>query len=610
MKKQNSRQKCTVSLLLIWLILLNNLPVRAQDLIQVSDITGGSSVFVFRARKPAAARNFNSVPRKRSVAQRRETVKRVTKQYVTVAKVAPRRVRTKEVDPGNVPAGTNSMPPAKAAVIFAGVGEYYINKDDADNALNFFREAVGLDQKNTNAQNGLSDALALKGNQLLVAEKNDSARAFFTEAVKINPKNAAAVYGLGEVSDELDKPDEAVANYEKALSLDKSLTEIYVPLGILYYQKGEIAKADTLLTKAVAAAPNDAETQYFVGLVRYTQNRNADALAALETSIKTDPNNAEAHYYKGKTLLRLNRQSDALTEFKEAIRLKPAYYEANFDAGAANYELKNYADAVVNYKEAVRLKNDDAQAYANLGDADRQVNNFNDAENSYDLALVFNERGKKEFSNDDIAGIYSNIAYVLGSQCAINRRTNKACKTAKAIASLEKAVELSPNPSDYANLGWIYYNTGKLDIASGHPEDGKLKIEKSIAASQKSVDANPSFVEAPLLNLGTALIDTGDYKRAIDALERVTAKRSDWIFAYYALGAAYTKNGNFSKAVEPFKKAVAIDPNYVAALVGLGNAQYRSGNGKECEKIIAKLKTLSPVDAKRLEIVMMNGNKK
>ena len=520
------------------------------------------------------------------------------------------RVRTKEVAQGKVPTNIGTMPPAKAAVIFAGVGEYYLNLEDADNALNFFRESVALDQKNSSAQNGLSDALALKGNQLLVAEKPDAARAFFVEAVKINPKNAVAFFGLGEVSDELNKSDEALANYEIALGLDKDLTEIYVPLGILYYQKGEIAKADTFLTKAVAGASNDAETQYFLGLVRYAQNRNEESLTALQKAVKGDPDNAEAHYYTAKTLIRLNRQTEARAEFKEAIRLKPNYFEANFDAGALEYELKNYAEAVADYKAAVRLKNDDAQTYANLGEAYRQVNNYNDAEANYDLALLFNERGKKEFNNDDIAGIYSNIAYVLGNQCAINRRTNIGCKTAKAISSLEKAVELSPNPSDYANLGWIYYNAGKIDLAAGRAADGKLKLEKSVAASQKSIDANPSFVEAPLLNLGTALIDLGDYKNAIDPLKRVTEKRSDWVFAYYALGAAYTKNGDFGKAVEPFKKAVEIEPNYVAALVGLGNAYFRSGSGKETEKIIAKLKTISPIDAKRLEVLMMSGNKK
>ena len=37
-----------------------------------------------------------------------------------------------------------------------------------------------------------------------------------------------------------------------AIANDPELTEIYVPLGVLYYQKGEIAKADTLLTKALA----------------------------------------------------------------------------------------------------------------------------------------------------------------------------------------------------------------------------------------------------------------------------------------------------------------------------------------------------------------------
>lgn len=608
MKKQIGWQKGAVTLFLIYLMLCGSLPLRAQDLIAVSDITGGSSVFVARARKPSS-KNFTTGGHKRTVSQRAQTVKRVTRQVSEVARTAPQRVRVKTVEPAKIPANTGSMPKDKAAIVFAGVGEYYINQDDADNAVKFFREAVSLDQKNANAQNGLSDALALKGNQLLVAGKADLARALFEEAVKINPKNSGALYGLGEVLDELDKSDEAIANYEKALGFDRKLTEIYVPLGILYYQKGDIAKADDLLTKAAAAAPDDAETEYFLGLVRYAQNRNNESLTALQKALSGDQDNAEAHYYLGKVFLRLNRQTDALAEFKKASKLKSQYFEAFFDAGATAYELKDYAEAAADYKEAARYRNTDAQAFANLADAYRMTGDNNAAESNYDLALNFIARNKEGFSDDDIAAIYSNIAFVLGKQCEINRRSNQSCKWDKAIGSLEKAVKISPNPSDYANLGWAYYNAGKLDIAYGRAADGKLKLEKSRDASQKSIDANPSFIEAPLVNLGTTLIDLGDYKGAIDALKRAVAKRHDWTFAYYALGVAYAKNNDFANAVEPFRSAVNLQPNYVAALSGLGVSLIKTGNRKEAQKVIDKLKPLNPNEAKKLEAMMISMKK-
>ncbi len=606
MVKQIRWQKSAVSLFLIWLMLVGSLPMKAQDLIQVSDITGGSSVFVFHARK-SAPRNFTSQRVKRTVVQRAVTVKKVTRQYTVIAKTAPKRIRVKDVDPTKIPANANSLPPAKGAVVFAGVGEYYINQEDAENALKFFRAAAELDPKNKNAQNGLSDALTLKGNQLLVAEKPDAARAFFDEAVKINPDNGGAYYGLGEVLDELDKPDEAIGSYEKALSFNKDLTAIYVPLGILYYQKGEIAKADQLLSKADLGAPNDPETEYYVGAIRYTQNRNDEALKSLQKAVAADPSNAQAHYFLGKTLLRLNRQAEALTELKQAIRLKPDYFEADFDAGLVSFETANYPESISAYKEAARLKNTDAQTYANLGDAYRLNKDYNNAEGSYDLALNFIQRDKGTFTDDDIAAIHSNVAYVLGSQCEINQRTNRACKWDKAITNLEQSVAISPNASDYANLGWAYLSASRLDKYAGRKAEATAKLEKSRDASRKSAEMNPAFIEAPLVNLGTVLIDLADYKGAIDALKRVTEKRKDWKFAYYALGVAYRKSDDYKNAAEQFKSAVGLDQTYVPALAGLAESQFRSGDKKAAQQTIQKLKPLNANEAKKLEALMIGS---
>ncbi len=601
--------KAFVGALLIWSFAVGILPVRAQDLVAVSDITGGSSIFVFRASRKAPPRNFVSTTKaKRVKAQRVETARKVTRQFTTIAKVAPRRTRSKSVDPFNLPPSPNSMPKEEAARNLAGVGEYYMDKEDTDKALYYFREANMLDAKNKSAQFGLSEALALKGNQYLAGEKPETAKKFFDEALSFNPKNAVAYYGIGGVFDDLEKEDEALVNYEKALAMDKDLTEIYVPLGIIYYRKGEIAKADEFLSKALKISPDNPETQYFLGLVRYSQNRNEEALTALKRAAANESNSAEAHYYAGKALKRLERDDEALTEFKEAVRLKPQYFEAVFDLGSINYELGNFPESVKYFKEATRLKNDNFEAYANLGDAYRQAGSFNDAESAYNLAVTFMER-MKDYNRDDLAQIYSYAGYVVGRQCEINLKTNVPCRWSATIKNLEKAVELSPNASDYTNLGWAYYNAGKTDLTRGREAEGKPKLEQAKIALQKAIAMNPSFVEAPQLNLGVALIDLGEYSAAVDALRAVKKKRSDWSFVSYALGVAYFKNNDFKNAASEFRQAVDKDPKYIAALSGLGEAEFKGGNQKETEKVIGKLKSLNAVsEARKLETLIKLAN--
>src|SRR4051812_20222455 len=91
-------QKRCLALLIVCVILVSAVPARSQDLVPVSDLTGGSSVFVFRNTSKATPRRIvikTSVTRTKT--QRIETAKRVSKQYVTLAKVAPRRTRSETV---------------------------------------------------------------------------------------------------------------------------------------------------------------------------------------------------------------------------------------------------------------------------------------------------------------------------------------------------------------------------------------------------------------------------------------------------------------------------------------------------------------------------------
>ncbi|MGQ0543106.1 MAG: tetratricopeptide repeat protein, partial [Blastocatellia bacterium] len=372
-------QKSILAMVLTAAILVGANPTAAQDLIPVSDITGGASVFVFRSGSKAAPKRFSTKTRATlSKGQRIDSSKKVTKQYTALAKVTPRRTRTAVVNPNDprIPK-IKTMSPGDASKLFAGVGEYYMDQNDYNNAITFFRESLDLDATNKVAPSGLSEALALKGNEELAKDAFPVAKTFFDEALKYNSNNGPALFGLAEVYTEQGKENEAIGNYESALANDKDLTTIYVPLGILYYQKGEIAKADDMLTNAVAASPNDAQAQYFLGLVRLAQNQNQDALAAFQLAKTIDPKNADAFYQTGEAMIRLGKKAEAVEEYTQATVLRDRFFDAWFALGSVNYELGKYPESIAAYQKAVRLRNDNIETYINLVDAYRQIGSFN-----------------------------------------------------------------------------------------------------------------------------------------------------------------------------------------------------------------------------------------
>ena len=605
MKKIIDSIKGHLTLAVILTLLLNATPSSAQELVSVSDITGGSSVFVFRSSEKGAPKKFVSKTRAvRTKSQRIETVRKVSKQYIALAKITPRRKRTEAVDPNDERLKKiKTMSSQEASKLFAGVGEYYMNRDDFDNAIDFFRESSTMDAKNTIARNGLSEALGLKGNELLVKDSPAAARKFFEEALNYNAKNAPASFGLGEVFAALEKDDEARVNYENALSSDKDLTEIYTPLGILYYHQGQIAKADELLTKAMVISPNNPQTQYFLGLIRYSQNSNEKALTAFRKATEADPTYSEAFYQAGETNLRLNKPADAIADFTKATTLKPNYFEAWLGLGTANYELNNWAASAVAYEKSVKLKNNNWEAFDNLGDAYRQMLDYDKAESNYKLAALFIER-VPGFSKEQAADIYSKAGFMLAKQCERNMARAIRCRWEDAVTNLEKATEYSPTGLDNANLGWAYYNAARADLNAKNEAGAKAKFEKAKIALQKAAANNPKFAAGPLLNLGLVLRDTGDIAGAEDAFKKALQKEPDWGFALNELGSIYRKQKKYKEAAAQFRKAADKEEKNAVVQFNWGEAEILSGNLNDAKKAHARLKKMGRNDlAARLEAV-------
>jgi tetratricopeptide (TPR) repeat protein len=584
------------------LALVSNLLVAVgQDLVPTSSLTGGSSVFVFRSasrvvRRPAAV----AARPVRTKAQQMETAAKVRRQIESIARATPSRVKSDVVDPDRLPKNYRSLPAPQASRLFAGVGEYYVNKREYDKALEFFRDAVNLDESNAAAKAGYSEALTVKGNDLLLAGKPQQAKGFFEEALKYDQKNAAAYFGLGEVYAELDMLNEAIANYEKSLENNKDLTEIFVPLGILYYQTGEIAKADELLTKALTFSPNSSETQFFLGLIRRSQGKNEEALAAFRKARELDPERPETPYFTGELLTSLKRTAESIPEYQAAVALRPNYYEAWVGLAEALAELGRHREAIEAYKAAIKIQNDNWEVFAGLADSYRQINDFVNAETNYRLAATFYTQ-QPDFVKDTAADLYSKLGFVMGAQCDEAIRKFQPCKWPSAIRALEQAVQLANNPIDMANLGWAYYNAARMDLNQRNTAAAMPNLQKAKTALETALRSAPQARYAILQNLGAVQIDLGDFKGAIDSLKPVVDAHPDWVFSRYALGTAYFKVNNFDEAAKMFRSVVEREPANVAALSSLGYAEMRRKNGKEVRRILEILRPLSTVDAVKLE---------
>ncbi len=572
-----------------------------QGLLAISSITGGSSVFVFRNVAKVARRVTTAVKPTLSKVKRLETVVRLKKQYETTAKTTPKVNRARAVVYNTASAKTASaLPPEQGSKLFAGFGEYYLDRGEIETALERFQEAMNLDPKNVEARTGFSEALAAKGNDLLAKDKAIEAKAIFLEALKFDPNNVAANFGLAEVYADLGQTVEAIAAYEKSLAADPKLTEIYLPLGALYYQTGEIAKADDLLTKSLALSPDNAETQFFLGLVRSAQGKYEEALAGFQKAKTLDPTMADAFYYAGQMQVRLKKTADSIPDFQKATELKPQSFEAWFEMGEAYLELKNFDEAIKAYTKAKALQNNNWEVFEGLGESYREARKYVDAQANYGLAAIF-YAGVKDNNKDTLARLHSNNGFVIAQQCEIDIQKNIPCNWRSVVNSLKKAADTSNDPIDIGNLGWAYFRQGHTAFEAKDMATATPILEMAKATLEKTVALGPPASEFALQNLASAQIDLADYKGAIDTLNKLIPIRPNESFPKYALGVAYNKSGDLANAEKWLRNASDAEPNNVGYLVGLADTLITRKNGKELQKVIDRIRPLDPTMAANLD---------
>src|SRR6185369_12333476 len=97
-----------------------------------------------------------------------------------------------------------------------------------------------------------------EGIKMLDEQRYADAAVFFAKAATADPKDYAALFHLALSQSLLEKPDAAIANYEKTLTLKPDLTEAQMNLGILLSSAGHNTRAEQLLNAALEKNPNSA----------------------------------------------------------------------------------------------------------------------------------------------------------------------------------------------------------------------------------------------------------------------------------------------------------------------------------------------------------------
>jgi tetratricopeptide (TPR) repeat protein len=294
----------------------------------------------------------------------------------------------------------------------------------------------------------------------VLEETGEAGRAerLLAETVKAIPSSAAAHFHLGRIYQEGNRTEEAVREYEAAVSIGVFTggARLLRDIGSLHRFELDARRAEAAFARAAALRPND----------------------------------AAAHRERGRALLQMERPDAAFVEFAAALLVDPGDDDSWLAIGQIHLDAERYAVAVRVLTYATTLDPDDYQAHyalataltrAGRGDeaapeletfARLQARAFEAQRHSIDLsasrleARVLTQKGEFDRAvaawtrlladGPDVAANHAGLAAALAGLGQLET----------AAEHYEKALALKAATSDYRELAALYDRMGRPAAAA------------------------------------------------------------------------------------------------------------------------------------------------
>jgi len=374
------------------------------------------------------------------------------------------------------------------ALNYVNRGIAYSKRGEIDKSLADFDEAIRLDDKCILAYQCRADIWTLKSDIYKVVEQLDY-------LLRLDPNNLPALRERGSRCTELGQIDKALADFDRAILLDKSGdADSFSRRAYLWTRKGEPAKAMADLDQAIRLNPNDRTSFYNRAGLHFNAKQREKALADIDELIRLDPSDVKAHILRGATLYGMGDYDQAVSSYNEAIRFDENNVNARIGRSDCWRRQRQYERAVEELNYLIRLDSNNADAILHRGYCWKALGQL-------DHALADFDDGIRLFQtpNADAYAARGRLMLAKGN-------------LAKAIADMGEAIRIEPKHAENQNsLSWWL-------ATSAEPQcrDGIRAVELATKACELSKWKNDSHIDT----LAAALAEAGDFDQAQNRLQQ------------------------------------------------------------------------------------------
>ena len=437
----------------------------------------------------------------------------------------------------------------------AELGSFYLDMGEYAKANQYFENALQKDPKNVEALLGKGRAMWKNGDIV-------KAKELLENTAKLAPDDPRPLFYLGQISEDLEKPEDARGYYEKAASLSAKYLPARVALANLYTKTGQNSQALAVLSEALKANPSSALVHEGLGLVHSSQGNLQLAEKEFRTAIELDPQLASAYFNLANTLRDRGQLDEAVKFYKQTAEISPRFPGLALEYGFALYQLKQFSEALKIFEDAILHNPKDDQLYLRaglaavaLGDEKAAIGylqtatgiNRKNTQAIYQLGLLLANKGDIEQAKElfrqviELDAKHAEAHYQMGL-CLL-----KQDRISDAIEEISSALTLQPKFLEaHLALGNIYLERMQYEQASGH--------------FKEVVRQQPSNSQAQI-KLADTYLKQGQAAQALKTLKSIASRKLDIPNLDYMLGRAYQELDNSTEALKYYQKAIQKNPS-------------------------------------------------
>ena len=446
----------------------------------------------------------------------------------------------------------------------------------------------------------------------------DQAIAEFEKIVSLQPKSVEDRMVLGQLYTVKHLPQQAEEQFKTAQAIEPESEEVVLNLARLYAESGDLKHAAKVI-EDVPINDRSPKMEFALGAAYDQLKQPKDAIAAYQRAADMEPGDLHTLDSLAQALLSNNQLDEALKQYKQLADADPENPEALVHISEIQRRESKYEDALATIRKARKLDPTNLEAGYNEGLLLDVLGRFDEAAQTYSTMVDLTSHANGAYTEEE----KNNRSIFLERQGAIYLEENKPDQ---AVAVYQKMIDMGGESSLRGYQGQVdaYRDARQFDKAievsrkavASEPKNRDLKLMLAgELADQGKADEGLELAKGLITNtpddrtvwLAMGQIDVRlrrwkDAEDAFDKADPLTTKKEDKTYMLFLRGELAERQKHYEPAEQYFRQALDLDPANAMTLNYLGYMLAdKSMRLPEALKMIRKAVDLEPMNGAYLD---------